>query len=415
MLRPLSTVLLLVPITACQPLPSNPSRTGDQPAPPALIIAHRGASGERPEHTIAAYRLAIEQGADFIEPDLVPTADGVLIARHENELSDSTDIAERPEFAGRRSRRSIDGTWREGWFSEDFTLAEIKSLRARERLPALRPHSAAYDGHYEVATLAEILALLHEAASQGRRVGVYPEIKHPTHFAHEARHPDGQPLQLDLARILIETLVAEGFVERERVYIQCFELLPLIRLRRELLPAHGLDLPLILLLGDLERQPPLPEFAQPYDIVYHARRNDDLRALYGDFVDRIPAGLGRDTGYADLAEPAVMAWLAQHIIDGIGPWKNALLPRLTIEPAPQDPQAPRHRLTGAVHPLAATARELGLAMHPFTLRAEAPFLAIDEHGRAMSMTDEMQRLLDLGATGFFTDHPALARAALAGW
>jgi glycerophosphoryl diester phosphodiesterase len=151
-----------------------------------VVIAHRGASGERPEHTLESYRLAIEQGADYIEPDLVMTRDGVLIARHENEIGGTTDVADRPEFAARRRAQIIDGETMTGWFTEDFTLAEIKSLRARERLPALRPQNCAFDGRFSVPTFDEILQLATETnrrRSTEPRIGVYPETKHPAHFA----------------------------------------------------------------------------------------------------------------------------------------------------------------------------------------------------------------------------------------
>jgi glycerophosphoryl diester phosphodiesterase len=151
-----------------------------------VVIAHRGASGERPEHTLESYRLAIEQGADYIEPDLVMTRDGVLIARHENEIGGTTDVANRPEFAARRRAQIIDGETMTGWFTEDFTLAEIKGLRARERLPALRPRNCAFDGRFSVPTFDEILQLVTETnrrRSTGPRIGVYPETKHPAHFA----------------------------------------------------------------------------------------------------------------------------------------------------------------------------------------------------------------------------------------
>ena len=151
-----------------------------------VVIAHRGASGERPEHTLESYRLAIEQGADYIEPDLVMTRDGVLIARHENEIGGTTDVANRPEFAARRRAQIIDGETMTGWFTEDFTLAEIRGLRARERLPALRPGNCAFDGRFSVPTFDEILQLMTETnkrSSTGRRIGVYPETKHPAHFA----------------------------------------------------------------------------------------------------------------------------------------------------------------------------------------------------------------------------------------
>ena len=141
-----------------------------------IVIAHRGASALRPEHTLAAYGLAIELGADFIEPDVVASRDGRLVARHENEISGTTDVADHPEFAARRAVKTIDGREREGWFTEDFTLAELRTLLARERLPELR--GTAFDGRFEIPTLEEIVAL---AAASG--VGVYPETKHPSYFA----------------------------------------------------------------------------------------------------------------------------------------------------------------------------------------------------------------------------------------
>ncbi len=159
-----------------------------------VVIAHRGASGERPEHTLASYRLAIDQGADYIEPDLVMTRDGVLIARHENEIGGTTDVAQHPEFASRRRTQVIDGESMTGWFTEDFTLSEIKSLRARERLPGLRKHNCGFDGQFTVPTFDEILQLVTQAnLERGANrlpgtpdrapVGVYPETKHPAHFA----------------------------------------------------------------------------------------------------------------------------------------------------------------------------------------------------------------------------------------
>jgi glycerophosphoryl diester phosphodiesterase len=152
----------------------------------AIVIAHRGASGERPEHTLASYRLAIDEGADYIEPDLVMTRDRVLIARHENEIGGTTDVAQHPEFANRRRTQVIDGETMTGWFTEDFTLSEIKSLRARERLPDLRPQNRQFDGQFSVPTFDEIMQLIMRANRQpgrNRPVGVYPETKHPAHFA----------------------------------------------------------------------------------------------------------------------------------------------------------------------------------------------------------------------------------------
>ena len=182
-----------------------------------LIIAHRGASGERPEHTLAAYQLAIEQGADFIEPDLVPTKDGILVARHENEISGTTDVANRPEFAARKATRTIDGESITGWFTEDFTLAELKSLRARERIPQLR--STAFDGQFQIPTFAEVLAL-----AKANGVGVYPETKHPSYFA-----AIGLPLE---ARLLTDLKVVGWTRPTDPVFIQSFEVGNLKRLRK---------------------------------------------------------------------------------------------------------------------------------------------------------------------------------------
>ena len=188
-----------------------------------ILIAHRGASGERPEHTLAAYDLAIDQGADFIEPDLVPTRDDVLVARHENEIGGTTDVAQHPEFAARRTTKAIDGQQVTGWFTEDFTLAELKTLRARERLPALRPANTRYDGRFEIPTLAEIIALAkRRSAETGRTIGIYPETKHPTYFAHIG-HPTDERL--------VAQLRAAGWDRADApVFIQSFEVENLRRL-----------------------------------------------------------------------------------------------------------------------------------------------------------------------------------------
>jgi glycerophosphoryl diester phosphodiesterase len=183
-----------------------------------VVIAHRGASGERPEHTIESYRLAIEEGADYIEPDLVMTRDGVLIARHENEISGTTDVAQHPEFASRRRTQIIDGETMSGWFTEDFSLSEIKRLRARERLGGLRPQNLQYDGQFSVPTFDEIMQLVMHAnrgAGANRRIGVYPETKHPAHFARL-----GLPLEL----ALLDTLQRYDYATSgSPVFIQSFD------------------------------------------------------------------------------------------------------------------------------------------------------------------------------------------------
>lgn len=205
--------MLLAMAIALMPLPSDARQRS--PACP-IVIAHRGASGERPEHTLAAYDRAIEQGADFIEPDLVPTKDGILVARHENDITETTDVAAHPEFAARRAVRTIDGERYEGWFTEDFTLAELKTLRAKERLPQLRPANTAFDGRFEVPTLAEVIALAkRRSADLGRTIGIYPETKHPTYFASI-----GKPVE----PALLAELRKAGWDRADApVFIQSFE------------------------------------------------------------------------------------------------------------------------------------------------------------------------------------------------
>eukprot|EP01031_Cornospumella_fuschlensis_P049354 gene49354-60413_t len=178
-----------------------------------ILIGHRGASGERPEHTLASYERAIDAGADFIEPDLVPTKDGVLVARHENEISGTTDVADHPEFASRRRTHVIDGETMTGWFTEDFTLAELRTLRAKERLPKLRPANTRFDGLYQVPTFAEVLGLVKaKEAETGRRIGIYPEIKHPSWFSAQG---------IDTASMLLTMLDAAGYREAsDPVFIQ---------------------------------------------------------------------------------------------------------------------------------------------------------------------------------------------------
>ncbi|WP_409592333.1 glycerophosphodiester phosphodiesterase [Sphingobium sp.] len=181
-----------------------------------FIIAHRGASGERPEHTLAGYERAIDQGADYIEPDLVLTSDGILVARHENEIGGTTDVADHPEFAARRTTKAIDGQSITGWFTEDFTLAELRTLRARERLPQLRPANSRFNDLYLIPTFEEILKLVRaKEAETGRRIGLYPETKHPGYFAGI-----GLPHQAPL----LDLLSRYGYqTEADPVFIQSFE------------------------------------------------------------------------------------------------------------------------------------------------------------------------------------------------
>ncbi len=190
-----------------------------------LIIAHRGASAERPEHTLAAYELAIDQGADYIEPDLVATKDLVLVSRHENELSGTTDVVSREEFEDRRRDKTIDEQKVAGWFAEDFTLAELRTLRAKERIPSLRPANARFDGLYQVPTFAEIVKLVRaKEAATGRKIGLYPEIKHPEFLLQNAG--------IDMVDLLLRELRTLGITPADPVFIQSFEIAPLQRLKQ---------------------------------------------------------------------------------------------------------------------------------------------------------------------------------------
>lgn len=313
-----------------------------------LVIAHRGASAERPEHTLAAYELAIRQGADFIEPDLVITRDGVLIARHENELEDSTDVAARPEFASRKTTKTIDGRAVTGWFAEDFTLAEIKTLRTRERWPDMRPISASMDGRFPIATLAEVIDLAkRESRRTGRTIGVYPETKHPSYF---------RQIGLPLEEPLVRTLHAAGYRGRKApVFIQSFEVGNLRRLRRMT------DLPLVQLMTAEDG---------PFD----AGR---------DGVPRTYAAMLRPEGLKEIAAYA----------DGIGPAKSLVWP-----PAADAPTS-----------LVADAHAAGLKVHVWTLRTENRFLP---PALKNNPDEEVRRFVKAGVDGFFTDAPALTRRAL---
>ncbi len=326
-----------------------------------LIIAHRGASGWRPEHTLAAYALAIDQGADYVEPDLVMTQDGVPVARHENEIGSTTDVADHAGFAGRRTTKRIDGVAVSGWFSEDFTLAALKTLRTRARLPELRPDNAAYDGRYDIPTLQEIIALVKRKEREtGRAIGLYPETKHPSYF---------RSIGLPLEQALVDILHDNGYRgPRAPVFIQSFEVANLQAL------ATVTEIPLIQLIDAGGR---------PYDFV---------------------AG-GDSRGYADLITPAGLVEIATYV-QGIGPDKSLIVPR--------DARQCLLPLTTLVD----DAHRLGLRVHPWTFRSENFFLPADfrrgdpgdpaylrQHGDAEA---EYHLFFALGVDGLFSDFPGVA-------
>ncbi|MBI2261048.1 MAG: glycerophosphodiester phosphodiesterase [Caulobacterales bacterium] len=239
------------------------------PAATPLIIAHRGASGERPEHTRAAYELAIDQGADLIEPDLVMSRDGALVVRHENEIGGTTDVADRPEFADRRAYRTIDGWTVEGWFTEDFTLAELKTLRARERLPTLRPANTAFDGREPILTFDEVLEIAREGSARtGRVIGVAPELKHPSYFAAA-----GLPME----DVFVAALERPGLTAAAGLLVQCFEVGTLQRLRTR---TDASLLQLVAAVGGPADRP---------DLTYAAMTTPEGLAEVADYADWIGA------------------------------------------------------------------------------------------------------------------------------
>ncbi len=263
-----------------------------------LIIAHRGASAERPEHTLAAYELAIDQGADYIEPDLVATKDLVLVSRHENELSGTTDVATREEFEDRRRDKTIDGRLVAGWFVEDFTLAELRTLRAKERIPSLRSANTRFDGLYQVPTLAEIVKLVRaKEAATGKRIGLYPELKHPAFLLQNAG--------IDLVDLLLREFRQLGITPDDPVFIQSFEVAPLQRLK-----ARGGGFKLVQLVAPGEG--PADEPAMRYAEMVTPTGLADV-AKYADTVGaHIALVLNPDGSPTSLVTDARAAGLAVH-------------------------------------------------------------------------------------------------------
>ncbi|WP_278070652.1 glycerophosphodiester phosphodiesterase [Brevundimonas sanguinis] len=341
----IAAILTAAILSSSQPAMSAPS------AKPT-VIAHRGASGERPEHTRAAYELAIEQGADFIEPDLVMTRDGHLLVRHENEIGETTNVADHPEFAARRTTREVDARPVTGWFTEDFTLAELKTLRARERLPALRPASAAFDGQEPILTFEEVVAIARDASARtGRVIGVAPELKHPSHFA---------ALNLPMEDAFVAALERHSLTGADApLLIQCFEVGTLERL------AARIDAPLL-----------------------------QLMQSSGGPADRPGAT------YTEMTTPRGLAEVARYA-DAIGVQDLMVVPR-----------DDKGRALGPSS-LTADAHAAGLKVVVWTFRAENLFLPVQyrrgtapaDHG---DLTGWLKAIYALGVDAVFSDFPAVA-------
>lgn len=360
-----------------------------------LVIAHRGASVFRPEHTLEAYELAIELGADFIEPDLVVTRDQVLIARHENELSETTNIAEIDDFTNRKTTKIIDGNPVTGWFAEDFTLAELKTLRVKERIPHIRPQNRQFDGLFQIPTFREIITLVKQKSQQlGRKIGIYPETKHPTFFAKEGRFFTGNKhnklINICLGELLLNTLIAENFTDPDCIFIQSFEFQNLIELKTKIMPKLGFDFPLIQLYGSTIL-PTENSFQSPYDIIYNAQKNEEILKIYGDLVKTNQRGLlDRLTGYGHLSNLDTLQYISDTYASGIGVWKNSLL-------------------TPVSRSLIHNAHQAGLWVHCYTLRPEETYLSLKPDGTFQTMREEIEQLIDMGVDGFFCDDPGICR------
>ncbi|MFF1543153.1 glycerophosphodiester phosphodiesterase [Streptomyces sp. NPDC058291] len=331
--------------------------------PTPTVIGHRGASGYRPEHTLGSYQLALDLGADIVEAgDLVPTRDGHLVCRHEPEIGGTTDVADHPEFAARRTTKVLDGVSTTGWFTEDFTLAELKTLRAIERIPANRPHNTLYDGRWEIPTFEEVLKWQDEQTrKRGKQVWIYPETKHPTYFRR---------LGLGLEERVAKLLHRHGKDRKNSpVVLQSFEPTSIQRLN------ELVDNPLVVLLSTAD--------SRPWDFV----EAGDPRTV-ADLITR--SGLREIAGYAQ----------------GIGPTLDLVIPKDAAG-----------RLTKPTS-LVKDAHAVGLILHPYTMRNENPFLPADfrKGADADAYGDSFAAFRTYFATGIdgvFTDNPdtgVLARA-----
>ncbi|RZQ65247.1 glycerophosphodiester phosphodiesterase [Amycolatopsis suaedae] len=325
-----------------------------------VIVGHRGSPGYRPEHTLASYELAYRQGVDWVDVDLVPTKDGQLVARHENEISGTTDVASRPEFAGRKTTKTIDGTSYTGWFTEDFTLAELKTLRATERIPQLRPNNTIYNGRFQVPTYQEVLDLTKRLGRELRReLGTYPEIKHSTYF-----RKIGNPTEPKLVE-----LIRRNGLNRPNapVIVQSFEVGNLKELNRQL-----------------------------------RVRLVQLTSAQGAPADFVESGDPRT--YADLVTPAGLREIARYA-DYLGPEKAQVIPRDAAGNLAQPTSLVRD------------AHAARLPVVPYTFRNENSFLPANLRSSADPAAwgdafAEYRAYLDAGVDGLFSDHPDTALEAL---
>ena len=366
----------MTPLLPVLPAPAPPAPApAPAPAPveaaPVLVIAHRGASALRPEHTLASYQQAIDDGADFIEPDLVPTKDGELVARHENAiaivdasgnvLEATTNVADVPKFASRKATKTIDGRTMTGWFTEDFTLAELKELKARERIPKVRPANVSYNDQFQVPTLDEVIQLAKtQSVAKGRVIGIYPETKHPTYF---------RSIGLPLEKKLIDTLQKHDLNKADApVFVQSFETGNLKDIR-------------------------LSSKVRIIQLVYSEGAPYDLEVL------------GDKRTYADLKKPAGLAEIATYA-QGIGADKASVIPVVDGK-------------LGTPTSLVKDAHDKKLQVHVWTFRPENNFLpdSLKKEPKTNPIAygdtaGEIKAFLDVGIDGLFADSPATAVPAV---
>ena len=368
MLKKMALSLMILNLTAC-----NEDNDSIYAAPPTvntpeiLIIGHRGASALRPEHTLAAYQKAIDDGADFIEPDLVATKDGYLVARHENEIGETTNVSELPQFADRKTTKVIDGVSLTGWFTEDFHLNELNQLKARERIPQIRPNNVQYNDLYSIPTLEQIIELADQHYQKtGKIIGLYIETKHPTYF---------QQQNLALENSLLMSLAKHKYTrEIAPIYLQSFEISNLKAMREQLAQLNSIkQIKIIQLYGG--------KSTQPADAAMQK-----LTINYGDMAT--VAGLKEVAKYAD----------------GVGPSKTYILPNTQA---------------ATVTSFVKDAHAVGLKVHPYTLRPENEFLpdyldcGVNPAERCETgAIKEYELFFRAGVDGIFTDDPGLGRKAL---
>ncbi|MBW5420555.1 glycerophosphodiester phosphodiesterase [Streptomyces sp. BG9H] len=335
---------------------------GYKELPKPTVVAHRGASGYRPEHTLGSYQLALDMGAHVIEQDVVPTKDGHLVCRHENDITATTDVAAHPEFASRKTTKTVDGTKYTGWFTEDFTLAELKTLRAKERIPGTRQHNTLYDGRWDVPTLEEVFEWAEkQGRKRGRRIWLHIETKHPTYF---------RKLGLGLEEPLAKLLRRYGRHKKNSPnFLQSFEPSSIQRL------AKLVSAPRVVLLSGASSRP-------------------------WDFIEA-----GDPRTVADLIKPEGLEWMAGYA-QGIGPTLDLIIPRKA------------DGSLGTPTTLVEDAHEAGLVLHPYTMRNENTFLPANfrkgtdpaAYGDAFGA---FKAYFETGIDGIFSDNPDTALLAAA--